>query len=67
MQKNSALDFNESELEIIREMAIAYYLSLETIIKEHKNLNIKLKVQAEIIKFTYESIIEKSENKLLEL
>jgi hypothetical protein len=61
------LEFNENELQIIREMAITYNLSLETLLKDHKNLSLKLKVQIEIIKCTYESIIEKTENKLLEL
>jgi len=67
MEKNIKNEFNQAELEMIREMANTYFLSLETLLKENKNLNLKLKVQIEIIKYTYESIIEKTENKLLEL
>jgi hypothetical protein len=67
MEKNIKNEFNQVELEIIREMANTYFLSLENLLKDHKNLSLKLKVQTEIIKCTYESIIEKAENKLLEL
>jgi hypothetical protein len=67
MEKNIKNEFNQAELEMILEMANTYFLSLQTLLKDYKNLSIKLKVQTEIIKCTYESIIEKTENKLLEL
>ena len=67
MEKNIKNEFNQAELEIIQEMANINLLSLERLLKNHKNLNLKVKVQIEIIKCIYESIIEKTENKLLEL
>jgi len=67
MEKNIKNEFNQVELEMILEMANTYFLSLQTLLKDYKNLSLKLKVQTEIIKCTYESIIEKTENKLLEL
>jgi hypothetical protein len=68
MQKNSKNQFNEMELEMIKEMAISYKLSLEAMLNTHKNsTSMKLKIMCEIQKLTFENIIEKSADQLLEL
>jgi hypothetical protein len=68
MQKNSKNQFNEMELEMIKEMAISYKLSLESMLITHKNsTSMKLKIMCEIQKLTFENIIDKAADQLLEL
>jgi len=68
MQKNMKNKFNEMELEMIREIATAYSLSLESILKTYKNsTSMKLKVMCEIQRLTFENIIDKAADQLLEL
>jgi hypothetical protein len=60
--------FNEMELEMIKEMAISYKLSLEAMLNTYKNsTSMKLKIMCEIQKLTFENIIEKAADQLLEL
>jgi len=60
--------FNEMELEMIREMAISYKLSLESISNNYKNsTSMKLKIMCEIQRITFENIIDKAADQLLEL
>ena len=60
--------FNEMELEMIREMAISYHLSLQAILNTYKSsTSIKLKVMCEIQRLTFENIIDKAAEQLLEL
>ena len=68
MEKKSKNQFNEMELEMIREMAIAYNLSLEAILNTYKNsTSMKLKIMCEIQRLTFENIIDKAADQLLEL
>jgi hypothetical protein len=68
MEKNIINQFNQAELEMIKEMAISYKLSLEAILNTHKSsTSMKLKIMCEIQRITFENIIDKAADQLLEL